>query len=173
LNPRHHYDQNRENTDFFTLRRLLTCEFGGGFTLIELLIVIAILGTTAAIAIPLYSVYIDKARITKAIADISIIQKEIAAFVAVSESYPATLDEIGRGNFLDPYGNPYQYLSTRSSKWKSKHRQDAMMNPLNHDYDLCSMGKDGRSLRPLNAKASRDDIVRAADGKFIGLAFEF
>ncbi len=137
------------------------------------MIVIAILGTIAGIAIPAYSVYIEKARITKAIADITIIQKEIAAFEAISESYPTTLAQIGFGNHRDPYGNPYQYLSTTSGNWKSKHRQDAMMNPLNQDFDLYSMGRDGDSRRPLNAKVSRDDIVRAADGKFIGLAYEF
>ena len=137
------------------------------------MIVIAILGTTAGIAIPIYSAYIEKARITKAIADITIIQKEIDGFEAIEERFPNTLSEIGFGNFSDPYGNPYQYVSTTSSNWNSRHRQDAMMNPLNQDFDLYSMGRDGRSLRPLRANFSRDDIVRAVDGKFIGLAFEF
>ncbi len=173
MNSRHHYYQNSEDTEFLTLRKVFTYEAGGGFTLIELMIVIAILATIAGIAIPAYSVYIEKARITKAIAEITIIQEEILAFEAISESYPTTLAEIGFGNYLDPYGNPYQYVSTTSSNWNSEHRQDAMMNPLNQDFDLYSMGRDGDSKRPLNAKASRDDIVRAADGKFIGLAFEF
>ena len=35
------------------------------------------------------------------------------------------------------------------------------------------MGKDGASLGPLTAKESRDDIVRANDGRFIGLASEY
>ena len=137
------------------------------------MIVIAMLGTLAGIAIPMYSVYVDKAKITRIIADMTIIQREIAGFEADSETYPITLAQIGFGNRLDPYGNPYQYLSTTSSKWKSKHRQDAMMNPLNRDFDLYSMGRDGKSNRLLNAKASRDDIVRAAEGKYIGLAIEF
>ena len=137
------------------------------------MIVIAILLTIAGIAIPAYSVYIEKARITKAIAEITIIQKEIIAFEANSKSYPTTLAEIGFGNYLDPYGNPYEYLSSTSSNWKKDHRIDVMWNPLNQDFDLYSMGKDGESQKPLNAKVSRDDIVRAADGQFIGLAFEF
>jgi general secretion pathway protein G len=35
------------------------------------------------------------------------------------------------------------------------------------------MGKDGASVSPLTAKASRDDIVRANNGGFIGLAEDF
>jgi general secretion pathway protein G len=35
------------------------------------------------------------------------------------------------------------------------------------------MGRDGESLPPLTAAKSRDDIVRAANGAFIGLASKF
>ena len=42
-------------------------ERGAGFTIIELIIVIAIIGTLAAIAVPSYYVYIEKARIAKGI----------------------------------------------------------------------------------------------------------
>jgi len=35
------------------------------------------------------------------------------------------------------------------------------------------MGKDGASVPPLTAKASRDDIIRANDGRFIGLASDY
>ena len=35
------------------------------------------------------------------------------------------------------------------------------------------MGKDGSSVAALTAKASRDDIIRANDGGFIGLASRF
>ena len=37
-------------------------------------------------------------------------------------------------------------------------------------FDLYSKGKDGASVSPLTAKMSRDDIVRAYNGKYIGLA---
>jgi len=45
--------------------------------------------------------------------------------------------------------------------------------PINTDFDLYSMGPDGRSAPPLTAKHSRDDIVRANDGAFIGLASDY
>jgi len=35
------------------------------------------------------------------------------------------------------------------------------------------MGKDGESTAPLTAKKSRDDVVRAANGAYIGLASRF
>ena len=52
-------------------------------------------------------------------------------------------------------------------------RKDRFLVPLNTDYDLYSMGKDGESTAPLTARQSRDDIIRADNGGFIGLASEF
>lgn len=51
-----------------------------------------------------------------------------------------------------------------------KKRKDKSLYPLNTDYDLYSMGPDGKSQTPLTAKASRNDIVRAKNGAFIGWA---
>jgi general secretion pathway protein G len=39
---------------------------------------------------------------------------------------------------------------------------------VNTDFDLYSKGKDGKSKIPFTAKASRDDIVRANNGRYIG-----
>ena len=44
------------------------------------------------------------------------------------------------------------------------------MVPINTDYDLYSMGKDGQSAPALTAQKSRDDIIRANDGAYIGPA---
>ena len=146
-----------------------------GFTLIELLVVIAILGTLGGIAIPMYSNQIEKARIVKAIAEIAIIQKEIAAYDGEeSDNFlPNTLDDIGRGNLLDPWDNPYEYLNYANTSNYQDARKDQFLKPLNSDYDLYSKGKDGESIKNLNAPASQDDIIRANDGRFIGLASEY
>jgi general secretion pathway protein G len=45
--------------------------------------------------------------------------------------------------------------------------------PINSTYDLYSMGKDGKTKAPITAQDSRDDIIRANDGLFIGLASDF
>lgn len=52
-------------------------------------------------------------------------------------------------------------------------RKDRFQVPINSDFDLYSMGPDGKSQGPLSAKASRDDVIRANDGAFIGIAAEF
>ena len=51
--------------------------------------------------------------------------------------------------------------------------KDRFLVPINSDFDLYSMGKDGKSQMPLTAKDSRDDIIRANDGAYIGLAYAF
>ncbi|HRC45374.1 MAG TPA: hypothetical protein PLT27_15085, partial [Nitrospira sp.] len=54
-----------------------------------------------------------------------------------------------------------------------KPRKDRFLHPINSDYDLYSMGKDGESVEPLTAQKSHDDVIRANDGGFVGLAVEF
>jgi general secretion pathway protein G len=54
-----------------------------------------------------------------------------------------------------------------------KIRKDHNLHPLNSEFDLYSMGADGDSKSPLTAKASRDDIIWARDGDFVGLAEDF
>lgn len=142
-----------------------------GFTLIELMIVIAIIGTLAGIAIPVYSNQIEKAKIFKAISDIKILQTELDAS-KLDNALPKKLEEIGRKDLKDPWGNPYKYANHDYIK-PGKRRKFHGTVPLNYDYDLYSMGKDGKSKAPLTAKQSRDDIVRADDGGYIGLASEY
>ena len=52
-------------------------------------------------------------------------------------------------------------------------RMDRFLHPINSDYDLYSMGKDGETVLPLTARKSHDDVIRANDGSFVGLAVEF
>jgi len=139
-----------------------------GFTLIELMVVIAIIGTLAAIAVPAYMTYRDRARTARAVAEIHTLQSEILAF-EVSGNLPNDLAAIGWAGLLDPWGNPYQYQSFALVP-KGKWRKDRFLVPLNSTFDLWSMGPDGKSKPPLTAKDSKDDIIRANDGSFIGRA---
>ena len=145
-------------------------------TLVELLIAIAILGTLSAIAVPSYNNYIDKARNSTAIVDIREIELGIVRFQAVNGRLPNTLAEAGLPTKLDPWGRLYSYLRIQGGVEKDiqKHgRKDRSTHPINTDFDLYSMGKDGRSQQPLTAKASHDDIVRANNGAFVGLASDY
>lgn len=148
-------------------------ERGGGFTLVELLIVIAILGTLSGIAIPLYNYQIEKARIIRAIAEIRILEKEITLYEIDSRDLPDKLEDIGRKGFLDPWGKKYKYLNFANVKGKGKMRKNRFLVPLNSDFDLCSKGRDGKSKPNLAAKASYDDIIRANDGEYVGIASEY
>ncbi|HBF42531.1 MAG TPA: prepilin-type cleavage/methylation domain-containing protein [Desulfobacteraceae bacterium] len=144
-----------------------------GFTLLELLIVIGILGILAGIATPYYSTYVERARLTVVIMDIRSLQREITVYNIENYSLPNTLNDIGCGNKNDPWGNPFQYLNYSTVKGKGKMRKDRFLVPINDDYDLYSMGKDGKSVPPLTAKASRDDIIRANNGEYIGIASRY
>jgi general secretion pathway protein G len=151
-------------------------QVAAGFTLVELLVVVAMLGTLSGIGIPAYTRYIDKARITKAIAEIRMLQNEIKLYEIGENTLPNSLADIGWGTLLDPYGRPYQYVNFATglkSAGVGGKRKDQWDNPLNDDYDLYSMGKDGDSAQHLHNKKSHDDIIRAREGRFIGLASEF
>jgi general secretion pathway protein G len=144
------------------------------FTLVELLFVIAILGTLSAIAVPSYNNYIDKGRNATAMADIGEMEPVLARFQAERGRPPNSLAEAGVTTLLDPWGRPYQYLRIGGIDPEPHGvRKDHSTHPLNTDYDLYSTGKDGKSAAPLTSNESWDDIVRANDGRFVGLASEY
>jgi general secretion pathway protein G len=146
-------------------------EGGGGFTLVELMVVIGLIAILSGIAIPSYQNHIHQARCMRAIVDIRTLDKGIQSYEIDKGELPDNLGDIGYGALTDPWGNPYQYLSVNNIQGKGKMRKDRFLVPLNEDFDLYSMGKDGVSLPPLTAKASRDDIIRANNGMYIGKAY--
>ncbi|MFC1814181.1 type II secretion system protein [Thermodesulfobacteriota bacterium] len=160
---------------FFSFRFVEYCtqrKRPAGFTIIELVIVVAIIAGLSAIGIPTYLGYVHKARITVATSEIYQIQKMIILYEYDYKKLPLDLTNIRGGGWKDPWGNPYQYLnfSTITGKGKGKMRKDRFLVPINSTYDLCSMGPDGKTNMPLTAKASRDDIIRASDGEYVGPA---
>ncbi len=151
-------------------RRPKLCE---GFTLIELVLVTAILATIAAILIPNFMSALDAAKIARAIADIQALETEIASYQILNGTSPNTLGDIGRGTFLDPWGTPYQYLNFANVRGEGQVRKDRFLVPLNSTYDLYTKGTDRQSVPPITASVSQDDIIRANDGAYVGLASKY
>ena len=141
------------------------------------MIVVCIIATLAAIAVPLFTSYLNKARVIKAIGDIRIIEKDILSYQIDHDHWPDNLSQVASGSLLDPWNKPYQYINIGDSVGKGKgggkFRKDRFLHPINTDYDLYSMGIDGKSILPLTAEPSRDDIIRANNGGYIGLAWKY
>jgi general secretion pathway protein G len=156
-------------------RRTRTCwlHVGKGVTLLELMLALAALGILVAIAVPSYSRYMSRANVSAAVADITNIRLAIERYTLNSGTPLTDLAVIGKDRVLDPWGRPYVYLSFAGLTGKGKMRKDKNLVPINSEYDLYSVGPDGDSVPPLTAQPSRDDIVMANDGKFIGLASDY
>ena len=144
-----------------------------GFTLVEILLVRVIAGVLIAMAVPAYQGYVDRARIGEVVVDVGDISTKIKQHEMSKGSLPDDLADVGYGDKRDAWGRPYEYLNLRNLKGNGKARKDKKLSPLNSDFDLYSVGRDGISEASLGNAASRDDIVRARDGRFIGLAQEF
>jgi general secretion pathway protein G len=147
-----------------------------GLTLIELLLVIIIVGVLSSLTIASYSNYIQNSKSTKAAGDLGKIKLLIDAFrLNNSDALPLTLAEVNAGAMKDPWDNSYVYLnfSTITGMGVGAKRKDHNLVPINTAYDLYSKGPDGDSVAPLTAAKSRDDIILANDGGFIGKASDY
>jgi len=153
------------------------------FTILELVIVLTIMRTLATMSIPILADAVESAYVAQAIGDIRTLQIEITRYNVQMGKLSDSLNELGISDLVDPWGNQYRYLNfnnaKESNKWggteegTEKPRKDRFLVPINSTYDLYSMGKDGESREALDPNESVDDIVRASDGSFIGLAPQY
>jgi general secretion pathway protein G len=143
-----------------------------GFTLLELLMVTVIIGTLSTMVAPSLQRAREMAQVTAAIAELRIIQSELAVYIEINFEPPVSLALIERIGLIDPWGYAYVY-NPLTGKGNGGARKDKFLVPLNSDYDLYSVGADGDSKAPLAAKVSKDDVIRALDGRYFGLAEDF
>lgn len=132
-----------------TLRRRPSFARQGGFTLLEIIVVIVIIGLLATVVVQNLAGEVDKARVTKAQADVRALESALNMYKLDNFRFPSTEQGLRalserpntppearnwrNGGYItslpqDPWGNPYQYLS-----------------PGQHgSIDVFSLGADGK-----------------------------
>jgi general secretion pathway protein G len=146
-----------------------------GFTLAELAIALAIIAVVAAIGLPKYQDYQEQLRVTQAIYEINLVNSKLLLKLdELNGSAPGDLSDVGESGRKDPWGRAYVYQPLTGIKGVAgKARKNKNLVPINTYYDLYSKGKDGASVLPITAGASRDDIILANDGRFVGMAKDY
>jgi general secretion pathway protein G len=144
-----------------------------GFTVLEVVIAMATIAVLATMAVPAYERYRERARVFQAASDIGAMSLSIQRYAEDNRVFPDVLDEVGLAGRTDPWGRAYRYRNLSDEKGKGGARKDGRLNPLNSDFDLYSVGRDGETVLPLPPPVSHDDVVRARNGRFIGLAKDF
>lgn len=144
-----------------------------GFTAVELVIVLAIAALILVMTVPMVSRYIERGKIATAVTELAEMSKSIRDYEKKHGALPESLADAGYDGRTDPWGFGYQYFNLRTAHGNGQARQDKILRPLNSDFDLYSIGPDGLTLPSLAKPESRDDIVRARDGAFVGPASEF
>jgi len=147
-----------------------------GLTLVELMLVLAVIGILLGLAYPSYRGYRERVQSADAATDIGLLAVQLKSFRIEFRRYPQEISQAIESRIDDdPWGSPYQYLNVQDGhpSTKGKARKDKNLVPINSDFDLYSMGSDGQSKPPLTADQSHDDIIRAGDGRYIGIARDY
>ena len=150
-----------------------TCE---GFSLVEILIAVTVMGALIAIALPSFNSYRDQQKVAMAIADLRVLDNRLKSHKLRTETFPTALNELLEPSPSDPWGQSYLYLRIEgedNSAIKNSMRRDKNLNPINSDFDLYSNGANKASKAQLDNKNSVDDVVRANDGGYYGLAAKY
>lgn len=113
-----------------------------GFSLIELSIYLVIVGLLAVVAIPLYTGYVARAKVSKAEQELLLFKASIIQYNLTMNQYPKKLEDLitkptydaevaktwrafvdpgtvkqsSDGKILDPWNEPYQYRPTKGGK---------------------------------------------------------
>ena len=137
-----------EVAPFRTTRRSRSClRHADGFSLIELMLAISIVGVLAALAVPNYMDFIEKARVARAISELHGLAKDIKGFALAVGTYPNSLADVGLSTRLDPWGTPYQYYRincgttddiTSLAKLKLRQKNNSRTVPAGYSFSADS-----------------------------------
>ena len=140
----------------------------GGFTLIELLVVLAIIGVLAAIGISAFTGFKETTRVSRCIAEIRSVETAITSYALEKGELPNSLADIGLANYLDPWKRPYRYKKLELGQMRYSGTDD-----INSDFDFYSTGNDGLTALSIEDPLSTDDVIRANNLGYIGLASKY
>ncbi len=154
---------------------MINKRYSRAYTIIELALVVIMAGLIYGMISPAARYYIDEAKTTVIEDVIEDMAQSIDDYFNLNGDYPDSLADVFDGETpLDEWGNPYKYRKILGvSGGVGQLRKDKNMVPINSDYDLYSMGPDGKTASPLTALISQDDIVRGRNGAFIGIATDY
>lgn len=147
-----------------------------GFTLVELIVVCAVLGILATMAFPAIADLKNKANISRCIAEIRGLEKDIFAYWSDAAKFPDGLVNIKRDNQKDPWGNSYVYYPIPNAAHTGAYPEYGG-GWLNDDFDLYSKGANGLTahsiISPPLTNNSSDDIVRGGSGSVVELGSQW
>ena len=140
----------------------------------ELAIAVAILGVLGALTLTQYLAYIDRVRVARAVIEMKDISAQLDPIAFDGGALPNALADIGHRRAQGSLGSavsvpPIQGIAASAAR----SRKDQFLVPLNSDYDLYSRGKDGDLQPSITNAVSLDDVIRANDGAFLGLAAKY
>ena len=139
-----------------------------------MMLTVVVAGILGTLAVSSYTRFVQTAKNASAISDLAKIKSLIDRYrLNNNDAVPSSLADINAAGMLDPWGHAYVFLNFSTVHGNGHKRKDRNLVPINSQYDLYSMGANGRSASPLTAAVSRDDLIVANDGAFIGLASDY
>jgi general secretion pathway protein G len=137
------------------------------------MIAVLLVGILLAIALPYYGDRRKSAMILQATSDIVGNEAVVETYrVLHNDALPNSWSDMPTARAIDPWGRPYVYYNIEANG-KGHARKDHALNPLNTDYDMYSLGADGVTKAQITQKDSVDDILRASNGGYVGIASGF
>jgi general secretion pathway protein G len=136
------------------------------------MIVLLLVGILVALAMPYYGDWRNRVKTLQATSDIIGNEAAVETYMATNKGLPTSFADMPGARAIDPWGRPYVYYNIEANG-KGGARKDHALNPLNTDYDMYSVGPDGLSKSQITQKESVDDVIRASNGGYVGIASGF